>query len=463
MIASAAFVDVNDADNDLLPDDWETFYALVNPPENPARLRYEDPDCDELDNLEEFLAGKNPTVSDNDVDADRLPDNWEYEFFRTLAFSAAQDLDRDGSTNGVEFSQGTHPGRPVLGLPLPTVDWGDAPAPYPTTLADGGAVHQAGGPTLGVNRDSEADGQPNATATGDDTAGAIDDEDGVTFGAVRVGQTGATLTVIVQNAPGGARLDAWIDFNADGRDDLVGRNQFGYWWVAASNGTGGFTNSIWGTWDPARTWTNVMVGDFHKYGCSDLVARNEFGYWWVAASNGSGAFVSSIWGKWDPARTWTNVMVGDFNADGADDLIGRNQFGYWWVAESNGSNALANAIWGQWSTARTWTDVMVGDFDGSGDDDVVGRNEFGYWGVAKSNGTDSLANEIWGQWDNSRNWTDVMVGDFNRDGDDDLVGRDKFDYWWVGESDGWDQFATAYWGKWNDVDWLDVLGGNFGD
>jgi len=253
------------------------------------------------------------------------------------------------------------------------------------------------------------------------------------------------------------------DFNHDGFDDVVGRNEFGYWWVAASNGAGAFTSSIWGKWDTARTWTDVMVGDFNKDGCSDLVARNEFGYWWVAASNGSGAFANSIWGKWDPARTWSDVMVGDFNSDGADDLIGRNNLGYWWVAQSNGSSSFSNAIWGQWSTARTWTDVMLGDFDGNGAADVVGRNEFGYWWVAKSNGTNALANGIWGQWDNARNWKDVMVGDFNRDGYTDVVGRDKFDYWWVGKSDGWDELATQYWGKWNDVDWLDVLGGDFGE
>ena len=43
-----------------------------------------------------------------------------------------------------------------------------------------------------------------------------DDEDGVTFGTIQVGQAAASVTVNVQNAPGGALLNAWIDFNADG-------------------------------------------------------------------------------------------------------------------------------------------------------------------------------------------------------------------------------------------------------
>jgi hypothetical protein len=41
-------------------------------------------------------------------------------------------------------------------------------------------------------------------------------EDGVTLGSIAVGQLDASVTVNVQNAPSGAWLDAWIDFNRDG-------------------------------------------------------------------------------------------------------------------------------------------------------------------------------------------------------------------------------------------------------
>ena len=98
-----------------------------------------------------------------------------------------------------------------------TVDFGDAPASYPTTLAENGAAHFASGPTLGANRDNEADGVHSANADADDNTGAPNDEDGVTFPAtMRVGQLGVQITVNVQNAPSGAKLDAWIDFNGDG-------------------------------------------------------------------------------------------------------------------------------------------------------------------------------------------------------------------------------------------------------
>ena len=63
-----------------------------------------------------------------------------------------------------------------IGAPIPTappvlgLDFGDAPDPYPTLLVNDGARHAAIGPRLGISRDVEIDGQPNADATGDDNA-----------------------------------------------------------------------------------------------------------------------------------------------------------------------------------------------------------------------------------------------------------------------------------------------------
>ena len=90
-------------------------------------------------------------------------------------------------------------------------DYGDAPLPYPVTLAEDGARHTDVGPRLGATRDNETDGTHSAAADAD---GA--DEDGVTFGTIQIGKLDATAMVNVQNAPSGAKLDAWIDFNADG-------------------------------------------------------------------------------------------------------------------------------------------------------------------------------------------------------------------------------------------------------
>src|SRR5262249_19509835 len=94
-------------------------------------------------------------------------------------------------------------------------DFGDAPEAYGTRLADDGARPVAAGPRLGGARHGEADGAPAAGEDGDDL-GYRDDEGGV--GIPKLMQQGRRVTfpVVVQNAPAGARLDAWIDFNGDG-------------------------------------------------------------------------------------------------------------------------------------------------------------------------------------------------------------------------------------------------------
>jgi uncharacterized repeat protein (TIGR01451 family)/fimbrial isopeptide formation D2 family protein len=96
---------------------------------------------------------------------------------------------------------------------VPT-DFGDAPDPaYPTLLANNGARHSiATGFYLGATVDQEPNGQPNATATGDDLAGS-DDEDGVNFTSPVIQGYSANLTVSASMA---GKLDAWVDFNADG-------------------------------------------------------------------------------------------------------------------------------------------------------------------------------------------------------------------------------------------------------
>jgi hypothetical protein len=96
-----------------------------------------------------------------------------------------------------------------------TDDFGDAPDPmYPTLLANNGASHViVPGYCMGTAIDAEPDGQPNATATGDDSNGAPDDEDGVVFTTPIIQGASAGITVTVT---GTGQINAWIDFNADG-------------------------------------------------------------------------------------------------------------------------------------------------------------------------------------------------------------------------------------------------------
>ncbi|NQT17348.1 MAG: FG-GAP repeat protein, partial [Planctomycetes bacterium] len=186
------------------------------------------------------------------------------------------DLDGDGVTDlavGAYFDAdgGSARGAVWMVFLAPEEDFGDAPtlaqsgfaASYPTTLADSGAQHDTVGPTLGANRDSEPDGQPDPNALGDDNAGTPDDEDGVRFdsftlwASTATANTGASVEIDLQNADAASnRLDAWIDFNQDGDWADTGEQIFTNYELGTSNGTKSLSFTI-----PQDTGTNVELGN----------------------------------------------------------------------------------------------------------------------------------------------------------------------------------------------------------
>ena len=86
-------------------------------------------------------------------------------------------------------------------------DLGDAPSPYPTVLADDGAVHNiVPGFFLGQGVDGESDASPNEAADSDS-------DDGVTITGSFVLAFTSTVTI---HASAAGSIDAWIDWNQDG-------------------------------------------------------------------------------------------------------------------------------------------------------------------------------------------------------------------------------------------------------
>lgn len=124
-------------------------------------------------------------------------------------------------TSGVPLSYSTVDGDFDIEM---VYDFGDAPDPtYPTELGSNGARHGiVPGFLLGTLLDWEDDGQPNASATGDDNAGA-DDEDGVSFTSRITPERTATVDVTASSV---GLLDAWVDFNDDGDWSDTGEQVF---------------------------------------------------------------------------------------------------------------------------------------------------------------------------------------------------------------------------------------------
>jgi Zn-dependent metalloprotease len=99
---------VTDIDSDGMPDYWEARYSLnINDPSD-ATL---DNDNDYLSNLEEFIAGTNPLLSDTDNDG--LADNVELEYeLDPTNDDANLDMDNDGLSNINEIALGTQLNNP---------------------------------------------------------------------------------------------------------------------------------------------------------------------------------------------------------------------------------------------------------------------------------------------------------------------------------------------------------------
>jgi hypothetical protein len=110
-----------------------------------------------------------------------------------------------------------------------SIDWADAPdnitefPDYPTLAASNGPHHIiTPALRLGALIDGENDGQPNATATGDDVA-SLDDEDGLTtpLPIKMIVDTPATFSFDIQmTAPypsDNVTLAGWVDFDHDGQ------------------------------------------------------------------------------------------------------------------------------------------------------------------------------------------------------------------------------------------------------
>ena len=358
-------------------------------------------------------------------------------------------------------------------------DFGDAPAPYPTLTLDKGAAHGASGPTLGLLRDVDADGQPvGSLADGDDLNGT-DDEDGVTIASVSglssIIEAGvqATATVTINNLPAsGAVLDAWIDFNGDGSWD--GANEqivtnltvnnvtttvtFDVPPVVAKNLSSvtysRFRVSSTGSSAPRGTVSDgeveddllrvqfplgggalvpgvslgnrksaaVEVGDWDGDGNLDAFVVNtdstptNGNVLWIG--NSVGSFSTSILVPVPSGSVGSDVALGDLNGDGLIDA---------WIANNGLNQIVINDGAGRFflpsgsivgDPATISTDVALGDVDGDGDLDAFVTNT----GLAN----DPEENRIWLN-DGNANFSlgqvmpgdasiSVELGDLNRDG-----------------------------------------------
>jgi hypothetical protein len=307
-------------------------------------------------------------------------------------------------------------------------DFGDAPLPYPTTLAENGAEHLAARPTIGFHRDTEADGVHSTNADSDDTTGSPGDEEGVTFGPMSVGQLGATVTVNVQGAVG--KLDAWIDLNGDGSWGGPGEQIFDSVSVVVGENVLEFDVSSFAL--TGTTYARFRLSTAGGLGVRGQAADGEVEDYVVtilppASSGGVFGVQSTISSEADGAQS---VIAVDVDGDGDIDVLSAsfNDDRIAWYENDGNEAFMAHTI----STAANGAaGVFAADVDGDGDTDVLSASAF----------DDTIA---WHENDGSENFTThaistaadgavgVFAADVDGDGDTDVLSASTFD-----DTDAW--------------------------
>ena len=216
--------------------------------------------------------------------------------------------------------------------------------------------------------------------------------------------------------PSGWNVVATADFNGDGRTDLLTRNGSGQIvdWLAGP-GEDDFivdvpsatfvSNAAKMTVDVSLAWSVAGTGDFNGDGKDDILWRNDNGAIFDFLGTSTGGVVNNGDNSWMMIdNSWHVVGIGDFNGDRRDDILLRNDGGTIIDFLANPNGGFSDNSSRLFTTVGTdWHVASIGDFNGDGIDDILWRND---------NGAifDFLGTETGGVINNGDNsWTQVPV------------------------------------------------------
>jgi hypothetical protein len=221
----------------------------------------------------------------------------------------------------------------------------------------------------------------------------------------------------VVETPGPALHDAVTiasgDFNGDGKDDILWRNDSGAvaTWDMNDRSFGGAVIA-----NVPNDWHIAGTGDFNGDGKTDILWRNDSGAvatWDMNDRSFGGAVIDTATGN-----DWHIAGTGDFNGDGKTDILWRNDSDPVATWDMNDRSFGAAVI--DTATTNDWHIAGTGDFNGDGKDDILWRNDNGAvatWDMNdRSFGGTVIANV-------STDWYIAGTGDFNGDHKTDILWR----------------------------------------
>jgi hypothetical protein len=275
-------------------------------------------------------------------------------------------------------------------------------------------------------------------------SGTVIDWLGASNGAFFSNHANTTLSL-----PVGWRVAGTGDFDADGRADLVLRNDNGSIteWLGQANGS--FTWNSAATYSLNASWNVSGTGDFNGDGRSDILLVNLNGTVIDWLGQAGGTFLSNhAVATYALPPGWGVDGVGDFNGDGNSDVLLRNANGSIteWLGRSDGGF--------NWNSSATYNPTTslhvagVGDFNGDGRSDLLMFNDNGSvtdW-LGQADGT-FFSNNATATYALPAGWSVAQVGNFNGDAFDDILLRntDGSITEWTGQPGGtlaWNSIAS---------------------
>jgi Ca2+-binding RTX toxin-like protein len=244
------------------------------------------------------------------------------------------------------------------------------------------------------------------------------------------GGQGAFLGQSLGNPGTGWHVQDVADYSGDGKADVLWRNNAGdlYLYRSDAGAAVSFSGQSISHVDPV--WAVVPAsGDVDGDGCADILFRNtgtgEVYLWNSQSSPYAVNFLGQSLGT--VGANWHIQGVDDFNADGKADVLWRNDAGdvYVWTTQGGENNSNVTMA-GQSisSVGNDWTILGTGDFNGDGRADILWRHTDGELYVWNSQ-TGSAAVNFLGQSVGvvGLDWTVAAIGDYDGDGRADVLFR----------------------------------------